>query len=279
MENSDKLSHDDKLRAENDFLKMKLMLEHGAQFDNSEDKEDTLPPDIENTFLQNVMAFEKQFEEHKMIKVFDKIGRPLHFKPAGEIDDGNIEQAWHELSHYMSEHDVNLDICSPNISPRELYRFATEELFQYEMDDINLPGWTTNFIYDEFYPDPVYDNSKMVEQDLLGDIFRKAELFHELNYANCGFLFNGILYNEFKVFNEKISRFKSLFDKIELLNCTVHRCVVADDECYVNGRYNAGATMEETEIIFDGEFNVKLILSDLGYWDMKEIEICGFNIP
>ena len=53
------------------------MLEHGAQFDSEGNKE--LPAAIiENEFLSNIAEFEKQYEEHKTIKVFDKIGRPAH---------------------------------------------------------------------------------------------------------------------------------------------------------------------------------------------------------
>ena len=59
-ENFESSDEEEKLKAENDFLKMKIMLERGATFggDNSE-----LPAEIENAFLNNVMAFEKQFEE------------------------------------------------------------------------------------------------------------------------------------------------------------------------------------------------------------------------
>lgn len=68
----DHLNKDERLKAENEFLKMKIMLERGAQFGYGENK--PLPPEIENEFLKNIVAFEEQFEEHKRIKVFDKIG-------------------------------------------------------------------------------------------------------------------------------------------------------------------------------------------------------------
>jgi hypothetical protein len=138
QEDFPKLNQEEQLKAENDFLKMKLMLERGGYFGGDENSE--LPPEIENQFLNHVMAFEKQFEERKTIKVFDKIGAPLHFKPVKEIPDNDIEEAWSELRHHMNEHGIDLDVCSPNISARELYRFTTEELFEHETDDMNLPG-------------------------------------------------------------------------------------------------------------------------------------------
>jgi hypothetical protein len=79
------MNEEENLRTENEFLKLKLMLEHGGQFGEMEEDSNTeLPPEIENQFLNNVLAFEKQFSEHKVIKVYDKIGRPQHLFPDGQ---------------------------------------------------------------------------------------------------------------------------------------------------------------------------------------------------
>jgi hypothetical protein len=275
MEDFNQLGGEEKLKAENDFLKMKLMLEHGAQLGGNENKE--LPPEIENAFLNNVMAFEKQFDEHKTIRVFDKIGRPAHFKTVAEIPDEEMEKAWEELSDHLGEYGIKLDVCSPNISKRELYRFTTEELFEHETDDMNLPGWTTNFIYDEFHPDLVYDNSRMVEQDLFREIFRKDELFSEIHYVKKEIIFNDKLYEDYNAFNEMINRFKSLFDEIELLECNVISCQAGKADCEVKGNYKASAETGGSEMFFEGEFRVELIVDELEYWDFKKIQIDGFN--
>ena len=275
MEDFSHLEGDEKLKAENEFLKMKLMLENGAKFEISE--ENKLPAAVENEFLTNMAAFEKQFAEHKTIKVFDKIGRPAHFKPVAEIPDEEIEKAWEELSGYLDEHGISLGVCSPNISKRELYRFATEELFEHETDDMDLPGWTTNFIYDEFHPDTVYDNSRLVEQDLFGDIFRKEDLFHEINYDKESLVFNSKLYENRESFIEMINRFKSLFDEIELLECNVISCRVGETDCEVKGNYKASAGTERNRMFFEGDFKVELILNEFEYWYFKKIQIGGFN--
>jgi hypothetical protein len=254
---------------------MKLMLENGAKFEMNGDNE--LPAAIENQFLSNIAAFEKQFAEHKTIKVFDKIGRPQHFKPVADIPDHEMDRAWLELNKYLNEYNIDLGVCSPNISVRELYRFATEELFEHETNDMNLPGWTTNFIYDEFHPDPVYDNSRMVEQDLVYDLFRKEDLFCEIQYAREGFIFNGQFYDDYKIFSEKVNRFKSLFEEIELQDCSISDCKVDKTGCEVKGQYKAVARTMESEIFYEGDFMVKLIQADTGYWYFKEIQIDGFN--
>jgi hypothetical protein len=274
-EEFDHLNEDEKLKAENDFLTMKLMMEQGAHFGG--DGETKLPAELENEFLKNVLAFEKQFEQQKTIKLFDKIGRPQHFKPVSEIPGSEIDKAWVDLHDYLSNLGINLDVCSPNISNRELYRFTIEELFEQEMDDMDLPGWTNNYIYDEFHPDPVYDNSRLVQQDLFHDIFRKEELFCELQYVKEGFVFNNTEYKEYKPYFEMISRFKSLFDEIELVEFNVTNCSVSTPNCKVYGNYEAKVNSGTNEVIFRGNFKVELLFSELGYWDMKSIQIEGFN--
>ena len=173
-ENFEPADEEENLKNENEFLKMKLMLEQGAQF-GTIPSDNELPANIENEFLNYIMAYEKQAVERKMIKVFDKIERPNHFKPVNEIPDDEIENAWNELDAYLNKYDIDLAVCSPNISHRELYRFTTEELFDHEMNDMNVPGMTTCFTYDEFYPDHKYDNTRYAIDDCIGVIFDKKE--------------------------------------------------------------------------------------------------------
>lgn len=275
MEDFNHLEGDEKLKAENEFLKMKLMLEHGAQFGSEGNKE--LPAAIENEFLSNMAAFEKQFDEHKTIKVFDKIGRPTHFKPVAEIPDEEIAKAWGDLSDYLGEYGISLGVCSPNISKRELYRFTIEELFVYEMDDMNIPGMMHGFIYDEFHPDLVYDNSRLVEQNLFRDIFRKEDLFYEIDYDKESFVFNSKLYENREAFIEMINRFKSLFDEIELIDFNITNCEVKETGCVVKGNYKATAKTVGDESVFNGGFKVELVLNDIDYWYFKNIQMDGFN--
>jgi hypothetical protein len=136
MERNEKRD-EDALKEENEYLKMKLMLESGAHFGNLGAE---LPPEIENQFLQNIAEFEKQSATARKIKVFDKIKRPSQFLPINDIPDEMIDESWQKLADYINEHGVDLTVCSPNVSKRELYRFTVEELFEFEMDDLNIPG-------------------------------------------------------------------------------------------------------------------------------------------
>ncbi len=203
------------LKTENDFLKMKIMLEKGGHFMGGDDHE--VPPEIENDFLNNILAFEEQFEKQKRIKVFDKIGKPAHFLPAGEIDDSEMDNAWNELNEYMRQYNINLDVCSPNIGSRELYRFTTEELFNHETDDINLPGWSTNFIYDEFYPDPVYENTRAAVEDCVKQILCKEPIEWTHVFWRENLRLNDRYALNVDQLKEVINRFKDAYDDLEII--------------------------------------------------------------
>ena len=142
-----------RLRRRNNILKKKLEKMGSVHSVNP------MPPEIENQFLENVLAFENAYQKNKkQLTVFNKLGKPDGFKPVVEIPENRIEQEWNELYTYLLERGIDLQVCSPNVGPRELYRFATEELFRKKIQSFSIPGMMTCFIYDEFHPDHVYDN-------------------------------------------------------------------------------------------------------------------------
>ena len=169
IDHSEEENEEENLKNENEFLKMKMMLESGAKFGSM--SEEGLPPEIENQFLKNIMAFEKQAQEMKMIKIFDKIERPNHFKSVSEISDDDIDNAWEALDEYLNKYGIELSFLSPKVTTRELYRFTIEELFDHEMDDIDLPGTVSCFTYDEFHPDHEYENKRTSVEDVIQHIF------------------------------------------------------------------------------------------------------------
>ena len=276
MESFDQTTPGDSLRDENEFLKMKLMLENGATFSGNENNE--LPAEMENQFLNSIIAFEKQFDERKTIKVFDKIGRPGHFKPANEIPDDEIEKAWEDLHDYLNENSIDLAVCSPNISVRELYRFTIEELFEHETDDMDMPGWTTNFIYDEFHPDPVYDNTRAATDDCIDYILRKRPMEWMPHFKKDGLRLNKhypLTEDELK---NIVNGFKMAYDDLEINEIADINCLVDEKQSTVTGTYSVTATLGKDEQILTG--NWKVILSfdeEIGYWYIVEVEIEGIN--
>ena len=270
------LSNDEQMRSENDFLKMKMMLERGAQFGNIGDQE--IPPALENEFLKSVMEYEKQFEDTTYINVFDKIKRPTHFKPVTEIKEADIPAAWEELSDYLSNHGIILDACSPNITARELYRFTTEELFNEEIEDLHMPGMLQCFIYDIFHPDTVYENTRLAKEECIEYILDKIPMKGTYNFKNENLQLNNYYSLSIDEFSKIVNRFKEAYDHlaIDLLQETV--CVVNEKESWVTGVYGVTATVGKEFYPLTGKWKVIYEKDDhLEYWYINSVIIEGIN--
>jgi hypothetical protein len=260
-------------------MKMKLMLENGAKFEvPPEAKGEEMDPFIENCFLKNIIEFEKQYEQHKTIKIFDKIGRPTHLPPVAHIPDKDIDRAWRDLYDLLIKHRIELSVCSPNISSREMYRFATEELFELEIDDINVPGMISGFIYDEFYPDPVYDNSRAALEDCITYILDTQPLRSTHHFRKENLRLNHhfpLTIDEFKLI---VNRFKDLFDDVQLIEKKIRSCNLEEKTCLVAGEYKMNAFMDKENYKFAGSWEVGFELDEeFGYWHIVEVRIEQIN--
>jgi len=273
-EDSIQLSDKENLKAENEFLKMKFMLEQGAEFGTIK-SDSELPARVENDFLNYIMAYEKQAAERKMIKVFDRIERPTHFKPVAEIQDNEIDTAWNELDTYLNKYHIDLAVCSPNRSNRELYRFATEELFNYEMNDIFIPGGMTCFTYDEFYPDHIYDNTRYATDDCIKQILEKdpVTLLPWMRKENLQLNTYCSLTEE--KFKELINRFKDAYEDIKLSDLTNINCVIDNNNCQVKGMYDVTLVLPSEEVNAKGSWLVEF--DNYGFWEIYNVQIEGIN--
>ena len=276
MENNDHLSEEEKLKAENDFLKMKIMLEHGAEFHTPGEENPELSPEIENEFLNSIIEFEKQFQQRKTITIFDKIGRPQHFKPVNNIPGDSIDAEWNNLLEYMQEYGVDLSACSPKITARELYRFTTEELFKHETDDINIPGMMNGFIYDEFYPDYEYDNTRYAIEDCINPILRKNPLEFTPWFVRENIQLNTCTdLNEEKL-KEVVNAFKQKFDAIELKEISNVICDLQKEFCTINGLHDTVLVFDNVPVTIKGNWLVEFIWDD-GFWCINNVQIEGIE--
>ncbi len=271
------LNEEERLKAENYFLKMKLMLENGADFGDTQSVGD-LPANIENEFLNYMMEFEKHSDNPVYIKVFDKIARPTHFKPVSQITDNEIEEEWKRLLKYLKGYNINFNVCSPNISVRELYRFVTEELFEHEMSDINIQGATSNFIYDEFYPDWVYENSNAASDECINYILQKKpiEWTHHFRVENIWLNEHfPIAIDQFKAIADN---YKSAYDNIEIEAIVVTNCLVEEQISSVEGTYNIKAYIGNDALQLSGNWKVSFEKDDkFGYWYIFDVQIPEIN--
>ncbi|WP_152267706.1 hypothetical protein [Agriterribacter humi] len=277
MNEFDNLNDEERLKAENEFLKMKLMLENGAEFEKTEDGAH-LSPQVENEFLNYIHAFEKQSQNPKYIKVFDKIERPVHFKPVAEIRDDEIEAAWETLQEYLHQYHISLNACSPNISVRELYRFTTEELFEHEMSDMNIPGMAHGFIYDEFYPDHLYDNTRYAVDDCVAYILKKTPFEYMPCFRSKNLRLNDHYPLSEDAFKLLVNRFKEAYDTMEDIEISDGLCTINDKTCVVKGNYTLTGSIQNDAINLKGNWEVYFELNEeLGYWYIWNVQIGGIH--
>lgn len=265
------------LKMENDFLKMKLMLEQGAQF-GSMGSSGECPAEIENQFLRNIIEFEKQFAEHKTIKVFDKIGKPTHFRPVNDIPVGDIDRAWSELDEYLNRFSIDLAVCSPNISTKELYRFTVEELFEYEMDDMDLPGMTHCFTYDEFHPDHEYENTNAAVRDCITEMLKKEPMEWMHHFSREGLRLNDHYALTEEEFKKLVNRFHNAYDGLELKEVNDYYCSIDDRSCKVKGTYTVVGKLSSDEVLLKGNWLVEFEPdAECYYWYIINVQVEGIE--
>ena len=272
-EEFNKLNGKEEIKAENEFLKMKMMLEHGADIQFS----CTGPPEMENDFLKYIMAFESQRANSICTTVFKKMGSPTHFKKVADIDDADIENQYAALVEYMNEYGVGLDHCSPNISVRELYRFITEELFEKEIADINVPGMMSSF--DEFHPDHEYDNTRVAIGECIRYIFSKDPFDFMGQFDRENLQINDHENLSEENFQLVVNRFKELFDEINLIDAEAENCLIEGNDCTVKGRFSVDLLSANNKISIEDSWEVDFFFrEDCGYWYITKVRLNGVNL-
>ncbi len=137
---------EEQLRFENEILKLKLRAELGGQMEELQD----MPPELENMFLKNVIAFEQQHANGTTISVYEMIGKPA-FEKETALDDASVSAALQNLTERMEEKHIVVDFAA-EYTDREKYRFITEELFEHETMEIEIPEMVIHFSYEDFHP-------------------------------------------------------------------------------------------------------------------------------
>jgi len=201
-ENPEKFSNDPKenLRLENEILRIKIKTELGGDYESDEN----LPPELENEFLKNILAFEHRYAKIKMVKIADLLGNPVVVK-AAKLNDKNIIKAYNDLEELLAQKNIVVEFTRPR-DDRFKYRFITEELFEHETDDMEVPGMTKYFNYEEFHPDHEAEISDYTIKFLADWFVRKTE-------AAKWYMDDQFLQPDGKVFtkDEMIASFKKVF--------------------------------------------------------------------
>jgi hypothetical protein len=264
------------LKLENEVMKMKLMLEHGAEIRYGENA-DSISAETEHEFLNYIMDFERQEALAKETTVFEVLGSPQHYRDEDEVGDDEIRGLLQDLLSFMKSRNIELTVFSPNAKPREIYRFVTRELFHHRMLHMNMPGMVTCFIYDEFHPDHPYENSRTAVNECLKEIFQDGELQWTFQYEQS------LTLNQHKglgieQFRELVNRFKRSYEHIEPLCFEAKDCSIVERLCEVRGRYEVCLTSLDEHLLKTGEWLVRFhYWEEMDIWMIFEVQIDGMD--
>jgi len=135
------------LRVENELLRMRLQ----AQFGGVSAAGENVSPEQENHFLQHVLAFEEQYANATVKKVYEIVGRPA-FEKAEMLDDAAVSRELTRIEQLLAEKNIELAFLEPR-DDRFKYEFITVEFFEHETEDFHVPGMINFFMYEEFRSD------------------------------------------------------------------------------------------------------------------------------
>jgi hypothetical protein len=179
------------------------------------------------------------------------------------------------MQERLFNHGIHLTALSPHITPREMYRFMTEEFLDVEMTDYDTPGLYC-FVYDEFHPDPYYDNEctaldycirLILQKDNLLYVFPPGEPVRLNDHENLSD----------PAFRDLINRFKGRYTDIAGLSAEANKTVIKGDTCRVSGTHVTGLCTEEQCQIIRGQWMVEFKQNNEGEWLIYNIQIEGIQ--
>ncbi len=267
--NEDELN---KIRIENEIKKMKLSLEHGANFLSSD--ENKLPPELESQWLNHIQHYEDAFANSKMILVYDFIGNPT-YKSVNEIPKTEINVELNKIIKILNKKEIVIDtICE--VDDSELYRFITEELFNEKMEDIKIEGMVHHYIYEEFHPNHEYDIKTQCEEfidELLNKNFKLNPTYISItDEINTKI---GVIKKEEAV--KKMEAFRDAFSSFNLDHFNITSLKITEDTADVYFDINYSGCLEDSneKIVFSGIGSFKLKY-EYSYWWISKINIPQF---
>lgn len=151
MEEQEKFSDnpEENLRIENELMKIKLKAQYGDAFQM--ESSEVLPPDVENQFLKNILAFEASYSKGDFVTIYQRIGKP-EYKAVNKMTPGELKESVQQLLELLNQHQVNLDFMDGPYDDAIIYQFITEELFNQEVEKDPVDGMVMGYIYEEFHP-------------------------------------------------------------------------------------------------------------------------------
>jgi len=270
---------EEQLRIENELLRLKLQAETGADIHQLSD----VPPEVENAFLNNILAFERQLDNLEEVSVHEIIGAPTDFKNEQELSDEAIEKELQRLMDLLKEKGIEVDYGA-EYTDRLKYKFVTEELFEHQTQKFDIPDMVNHFIYEEFHPNHKLDienltndfidkwlNKELDEEawemadewmDKDGKAFTKAEVAMRIQH-----IFDAYLRFENGSFNIEEILFSEDVAELETKNLAV-----------VEGHISYDAVLESKETQHISEAFTLFVTNDTGFWCIYGMAMPGFEL-
>jgi hypothetical protein len=266
---------EENIRMENEFLQLKLKAELGAETFIS----GNFPPEIENEFLKNVLAFENSFSNAPMKTIYEMLEKPK-YKPESDLDDNEIELALEALFNRMKKKQITLEFSGAYKS-RTKYKFITEEFFHEEVSDNMIPGMIWNFNYEEYHPNHKMDIenktisfiSAWINQKINKDYWDLSETF----IMPTGQIFcKDEITNKIKNLCKSFPEFKDCFYHIDKVDFELQNDIGMG---FAEGivKYKAISRSQE-KITIEGQFKLYLTL-EFNCWSIFYFIFPGFEFP
>lgn len=271
MDNQDyfiNLPPEEKLRAENELLKLKLQAEFGM-----EQMKNPLDDKMQNDWLNYIYNFEKQFAENKQVKLYDFINKPP-YKKLVELTEEELTQELDAMIEILRANGINLDtIC--DYDEEVIYKFITEELFEHEMDGMRIEGMMHCFTYEEFHPNHDYDIRARADEFIDSLITKKWDHFMNTVILASEVYYNENLYEQEK-FKPIIEAFQNEHLKLEINNWEINSVSfnMETETATLEGKIKYES--KTASQIFEG--NVKLEMQlEYDCWSVSKVVIPGFS--
>lgn len=174
---------------------------------------DDLAPEVLKAWQNYITEFERQFQDNKTIKVYQRLGNPP-FVHGELLDAPSLHKELQRLIRLMEDCNLSISTLCP-VEDLTLYRFITEELFDYEMEDVHIPGMKTQFCYEAFHPNHEYDLIHYTEDGILHLLSNEEEYWmlafnDQVFYSSDGDLLTP------GAFIQKVHWFKDCFSAFDI---------------------------------------------------------------
>lgn len=260
--------------------KKKLQEKFGMTFSGT--RED-LSHEMEEEWLNYIEKFEEQWEKHETISVWEYIRKPI-CKSVSELSEKEIPTELDALLELMQNNGVSLSALG-EVEDKELYRFITEELFPYEMDNMRVAGMQSCFTYEDFHPNATLDIEHAFEY-LLTSTFRKSSNVsgtgYDLLYIDTdNYLDSDNNRIEKETIEKQITDFLNSFDYFKIVSNEITSITIneqkTDAELLFQIHYKGCFDNNPESIDYKGLGTLKLKPSEYGGWSIYHINMPGLR--